>query len=271
MTDPPDEGPPDEGPFRPRIDGIQTQWTLLRRAHLAGDVAAADAAGARRALVLRYAPAIRRYVGGIVRDDAAADELAQDVLVRLLRGDFAGADPDRGRFRDLLKTAVRNMVKNRWAKEGRRAHRPLADGDFDAAAPDPADGRGGEPGGGPDDGWGGGWRARVLELAWADLEAHQRDHPAGRAHTVLRLRADHPDASAAELAGRLAAAVGEPIRTDRFRQLLRRARVRFAESLVREVGDGLADPTPDRVEDELIALDLHARVRPLLPDGWPGR
>ena len=108
----------------------------------------------------------------------------------------------------------------------------------------------------------------MLDLAWAELAAHQRDNPTGHAHAVLTLRADDADASAADLAAALSAQVGEPIRPDRFRQLLRRARVRFAEALVREIGDGLADPTPDRIEEELIALGLHTRVRGLLPDAW---
>ena len=101
-----------------RIEAIQTRWSLIRNAHLAGQPESASEA--RRLLVLRYAPAIRRYLGGIVRNDEDADELSQDVMLRLMRGDFAGADPTRGRFRDLLKTAIRNMVKSSWQKAGRR-------------------------------------------------------------------------------------------------------------------------------------------------------
>lgn len=61
---------------------------------------------------MRYAPAIRRFVQVVVRDPSLADELSRDAIVRVLRGDFAGADPSRGRFRDLLKTAIRNMARN---------------------------------------------------------------------------------------------------------------------------------------------------------------
>lgn len=43
-------------------------------------------------------------------DAANADELSRDVVMKLLRGGFAGADPGRGRFRDLPKVAVRNQV-----------------------------------------------------------------------------------------------------------------------------------------------------------------
>ena len=87
-----------------RLGSLATRWSLVRRAHQGPAPAAADA---RKALVLRYASAIRGYVGAMTRDDELSDEIAQDVVVRMLGGDFGGADPDRGRFRDLLKTALR--------------------------------------------------------------------------------------------------------------------------------------------------------------------
>ena len=74
-----------------RIEAIQTRWSLIRNAHLAGQPESASEA--RRLLVLRYAPAIRRYLGGIVRNDEDDDELSQDVMLRLMRGDFGGAGP----------------------------------------------------------------------------------------------------------------------------------------------------------------------------------
>jgi hypothetical protein len=51
-----------------RIDAIQTRWSLVRNAHAPG--AAHSAEDARRFLVMRYIPAIRRYVGAIVKDAA---------------------------------------------------------------------------------------------------------------------------------------------------------------------------------------------------------
>ncbi|MEZ6097091.1 MAG: sigma factor [Pirellulaceae bacterium] len=76
-----------------------------------------------------------RFVQVVVKNPDQADELAQDAMVRLLKGDFAGADPGRGRFRDLLKTAIRNMARNYWSKENRRTgvdyDLSLVDGDAD--------------------------------------------------------------------------------------------------------------------------------------------
>jgi DNA-directed RNA polymerase specialized sigma24 family protein len=60
-------------------------------------------------------------VGALVRDEHDADELAQEALVRILRGSFSGADPQRGRFRDLLKVAVQNLVRTYWTRKQRRS------------------------------------------------------------------------------------------------------------------------------------------------------
>ncbi|MBM3979398.1 MAG: sigma-70 family RNA polymerase sigma factor [Planctomycetes bacterium] len=237
-----------------RLDAIATQWSLVRAAHAAGTPE--SAAAARHALVLRYARAIRRYVGGIARDDGDADELAQEAVVRLLSGDFAGADPNRGRFRDLIRTAVRNMVRKHWAKGNRRKSADL-DPDLLAGADDRADAA-----------WDGAWQQNVLDHAWAALREYERANPGTRAETVLRLRTAHPDDTSEQLAERLAARAGAPVRADAARQMLRRARVRFAGFVVDEVRAGLADPTPDRVTDELAALGLLEFVRDFLPADW---
>ena len=104
--------------FAPRIGSIQTRWSLVRRAHCDTDTTCVDA---RRVLVMRYSPAIRKYIRAITQSEEEADDISQDVVVRLLKGDFAGADPNRGRFRDLLKTAIRNMVRNHWKREAKRS------------------------------------------------------------------------------------------------------------------------------------------------------
>ena len=188
-----------------RLDAISTRWTLLRQA---GCVGGTSTAAARDALVLRYVPAIRRYVGAIVRNEQDADDLAQDVVVRLLAGDFAGADPERGRFRDFLKTAIRNMVRNHW---GRQKRRRSARFDLSQVAADAAD-----------DEWLGHWRHNVLDAVWKALEKCEQEQPDSAAHTVLRLRTEYPDESSPQLAARLSAKLGKPIRPDATRQKLHR-------------------------------------------------
>src|SRR5262249_42324166 len=53
----------------------------------------------------------------MVRDDDAAEELTQEFAVRFLRGDFRQADPSRGRFRDLLKRALRHLAIDYWRRQ----------------------------------------------------------------------------------------------------------------------------------------------------------
>ncbi len=153
-----------------RIEAIQTRWSLIRNAHLQGQPESAGEA--RRLLVMRYAPAIRRYLGGIVRDDEEANELSQDVMLRLMRGDFAGADPGRGRFRDLLKTALRNMVRTSWQKSGRRK---TVDAELDLI---------GREDSAQDAEWTAQWRKSVLDNTWNRLLAEEGGKPGPAYHAL---------------------------------------------------------------------------------------
>lgn len=241
-----------------RLDGIETRWSLLRRS--SGNVSS-DAVAARQALVLRYASAIRSYCVAILGSHVDADEVSQDVVVRLLQGDFAGADPNRGRFRDLLRTAIRNMARNRWARENRRASSaPINDellADSESAE--------------PDDPWLPQWRSSLLENAWSELRMLQDANPGSCLYTVLRLRTDHPEDSSESLATRVSQQLQRTMSAATIRQNLRRARVKFCELLVEEVADGLDEVSRERVQDELIALDLWSQIKDVLPNDWEPR
>jgi RNA polymerase sigma factor (sigma-70 family) len=222
-----------------RLEAISTRWSLLRQARSGGEEASGDA---RLGLVLRYRSAVFRYVEAMIRDPHDAEDVAQNVMVRLLEGDFAGADPSRGRFRDLLKTAIRNMVRNHWSRQKRRKTV-----DFDVA----------EVEGQTDDRqWLASWRTAVMDIAWKALQQEQRTRPGSQAYTVLKLRAEHPEDSSDQLAERLSKKTGTPIRPDALRQKLRRSRARFADLLIAEIANGLADPTPQGIEEELGNLGL---------------
>jgi DNA-directed RNA polymerase specialized sigma24 family protein len=241
--------------FAPRLDVIETQWSLVRRAHQGTIVSGTDA---RQALVLRYAPAIRAYVQAITRDEQITDEISQDAMVRLLQGDFAGADPGRGRFRDLLKVAVRNMVRNYWDKQKRRqgVNFDLTLLEEEHASDDSSDS------------WLNHWRRNVLEIAWSALEQYQQSNPGSVAYTVLRTRADFPAATSDELAEKLALQLGRELRADTFRQQLKRARTRFAEFLVEEIAHGLTETDASRIQDELICLGIYEHIKDVLPNQW---
>jgi len=237
------------------LGNMQTQWSMIRKAHQASGVGE-SASGARQSLVMRYAPAIRRFVQIVVRDPTMADELSQDAIVRVLSGDFAGADPERGRFRDLLKTAIRNMAKNYWAKENRRST-----ADFDLSLLDDK----GQEVQKLEEEWTTQWRENVLAIVWDKLLDWQNSQSTSVAHTVLKLRSEFPEASSTELATHLSKKTGREYKPDNTRQLLRRARVRFVEVLVSEVADGLNTPSSDDLKEELVELGLYASVKDLLP------
>jgi len=246
--------PADPEEFVSRFDAQPTRWSVVQRAHGNSLVGGSEA---RQYLVMRYSPAIRKYVRAITRDEDQADEITQDVIVRLLQGDFAGADPQRGRFRDLIKMAVRNMLRNMWSK---KKVRQTVDYDVTAVA-QPSDI-------GEDPVWDESWQRQLLDLAWSRLKEYQETHTGSMAHTILQLRTEFPDDSSEELALRLSQKLGKTASADQARQQLRRARVRFAEYLVAEVADGIEVPTPERIEEELSHLGLLDRIRDVLPPDW---
>jgi RNA polymerase sigma factor (sigma-70 family) len=236
------------------LDAIATQQTLLQQAHQAS---ASTAGAARGALVLRYRRAIRGYLGALLQNDAEADELTQEVIVKMLQGGFAGFRSDKGRFRDYLKVAVKNTALEALRRRGRRA--TLDDRDLDAVAPGrtPADDR-----------WLDDWRRTLLEGARQALHAFQASRPGNVYATVLDLLLAHPEEDGEALTARLAAATGQPTRPDTVRKQVSRARRKFAELLLEEVKRTLDDPTPEQVRDELIESGLLPYLRDFLPPDW---
>lgn len=228
-----------------RFSEISTHWSLIFRAHAAENPAAA---GARADLLARYGAAVYRFLLNQVRDPEVADELSQEFALRVLRGDFRRASPDRGHFRALLQAALANLVTDDHRRRAAR-HRPLPpDSPFFAELP-AAESAG--------DGFAPFWRDELLAHAWEGLARHQAEQ-GGMQYAVLRGRADHPDLSSAELAAVLGERLGQPLRAEAVRQTLRRARATFAELLRAEVGRSLETDEPAQVDRELAELGLLA-------------
>jgi RNA polymerase sigma-70 factor (ECF subfamily) len=233
-----------------RLSRIMTLWTLV---HQAQAEPGEEVAAAQRALLDRYGGAVRRYLLGSLRDRDAAEELFQEFACRLLRGDLARADSERGRFRDYVKGVLFHLVAN-WHNQQRRRPQHLA---AEPAAPKPPSM--------PDEdrAFLENWRAELLSRAWNALSAceQQTGQPC---YTVLRLRAEHPKLHSPELAQRLSELVGRPFTAVAVRQALHRARDRFADLLLDEIRHSLADPTTDRLEQELIDLGLLHYCQPAM-------
>ena len=220
---------------------VPTDWGLLLQAH---GVVPDKAHAAWAQLVQRYQQPVRGSLRRLVRDEQVADELNQEFWVRLLRGDFAHATPTRGRFRNLVKTVLIHLVADYY----RRAKREPG-----TSTAVPADGitvlarianRHADD-----------WRIELIERARAALDA-EAERSKQVCPAVLDVEVEHPALASAEKAGILTAHTGRTVSPDNYRQLLHRTRGRFAELLVAEVRDSLADPTPEAVREELAELNL---------------
>jgi RNA polymerase sigma factor (sigma-70 family) len=118
----------DEAFVQSRLSRISTMWNLLNRAPgSAPGPADSDAS----ALIRRYQGAAYRYLLGGLRDADAADELFQEFVLRFLQGAFRGANPERGRFRDYLRTTLSHLIVD-YQKRRRKSPLPL---DLEAAEP----------------------------------------------------------------------------------------------------------------------------------------
>jgi len=234
-----------------RLSRISTQWTMIFRAHRGG--APEEVAAAQAALMLRYAGAVHRYLLGALRDPDAAEELDQEFALRFLRGDFHRADPSKGRFRDFVKRAVRNLVVDHHRKRARSGV-ALQDAGIDPADPatDEQDRRFVES-----------WRKELLSHAWDALEAYQ-DQTKRPYFLVLKHRVDHPEQRSHEVAAALSPRLGKPVAAGWVRQTLHRARDQFVGFLLEEVATSLDQPSPDDLQQELADLRLLEYCRPVL-------
>src|SRR6478735_1539804 len=100
------------------ISRIPTAWTMVRDAHR--DHTAVQVA--QQQLLDRYGGAVRRYALSALRSEDAADDVLQEFSLKFLRGDFANANPERGRFRAFVKTIVYRLIvdyQRRSKKRGR--------------------------------------------------------------------------------------------------------------------------------------------------------
>jgi RNA polymerase sigma-70 factor (ECF subfamily) len=236
----------------PRLSQLSTEWSLV----FLTQKGTPDQVGAAQVeLMGRYAGAVHRYLLAVLHDPEAASELDQEFALRFLRGDFHRADPSRGRFRDFVKQALRNLMID-YRRRQRVRPQTLGD-DLPERGEVPAEDRD------FDQHFLGSWRSELLSRAWDALATLQRETHQPY-YDVLRLRVDHPETHSPELAALLSESLGRPISAGGLRMALQRARDRFVEYLLEEVKASLKTPTEELVEQELIDLGLMEYCRPAL-------
>jgi RNA polymerase sigma factor (sigma-70 family) len=225
-----------------RLSKIQTIWGDLFQQSTVD-----DAGGPSRDLVLRYYGAVYRYLLGIVRDEEAATDLTQEFAERFLRGDFRKATPERGRFRDFLKVALRNLAMDHFRKQKVRGMQPLPESGFEVGDDSEQRQR--------DEAFVASFREEVLARTWETMAQEERS--SGKPHhTVLRFKIQHADLAGTEMAEQLSVKLGKPVSDASARQMLRRARIQFADLLLDEVSRTLGAPSHEELGQELSDLQL---------------
>ncbi len=228
----------DSAELETRLSRIATKWSMVFQAH----GSAVDAAtGARQKLMLRYHGAVYRYLLAAVRDPEAAEDLSQDFAVRCLRGDFHRAAPERGRFRDYLKTALINLAndhhRSRQARPQGLPAEPAAPAALSASAAESS--------------FVSSWREELLERTWKALAEDQPTY-----HAALQLKIANPDMTSAQIAEQLTRQLDKPMTAVNVRKALQRAHDRFADLLLDEIACSLGSSAPAEMRAELTELDL---------------
>lgn len=237
------------------ISKIDTLWPRLREAQT--DESEEVRRAAQQQILDRYRPAIYRYLRACL-DPEGADEVLQEFQLRFVACGFRNADPQKGRFRDLLKSALYHLMVD-YHKKRQRALPQLS-----PDAPEPAASV--ESTLDSDRQFLAQWRHSLLSKAWDALAEEERQ--TGRLmYTVLHFRAAHPDMRSADMAVELTKRLGKAVSADWVRKWIHAAREKFAEFLLAEVAASLDDPDLDAIEQELIDLELYQYCKSAL-DAW---
>jgi RNA polymerase sigma-70 factor (ECF subfamily) len=230
-----------------RLSSISTVWSLVYCAHR-GPTAAATSA--RQQLLERYGGAVCRYLRKVLADPDAVEEVFQEFALQVVRGNLRGANHERGRFRNFVKGILFHLVAD-YRKEQRERPRSLpptvaelqeADSDHQFVES---------------------WCDELLARAWAAL-GNVSCETTQPLYAVLRFRADHPDMRSPQLAKELTLQLGKPFTPAGVRQILHRAREKFAALLLDEVIQTLENPNMEELGEELIELGLLDYCRPAL-------
>lgn len=209
-----------------------TRWSQVAAAG-AGDHAARAALAW---LCTTYWDPLRAHVRRRGFQDADADDLTQDFLLRVVAGGVVErADRERGRFRTFLLACLDHHLGH--ARE--RAAAQKRGGGVRHESTDPP-----TPDADPTAGFDRDWAEVVLARAQARLSA-EADDPA-RCAALLPFLAGNGDAAAY-------AAVGARLGLDSgaVRVAVHRLRQRYAAALRAEIAETLADPTPAAIDAEI--------------------
>lgn len=211
--------------------------------------------------LLRYGTAIRAYLVALLGRADLADEVAQEVMLSVVRGVGPAAWKGLGRFRDYLKTVIRNAAFGHLRKSKGKQAETLPEDVSDRGAAMAA----------ADRVWDAEWHRCVMSRVWRELETHERRNPGNLFYSVLRQLSTTPEADSIQIARDLSKKIGKTVSPEAYRKQLSRARRFMAELITVEVADTLGNPSANEVESELIEVGLWPLVRDYLPTDWKNR
>ncbi len=218
------------------LTDLETSWTTITSAHTPGPVGQR----AMLELVSRYHDAVERYLRLKLRDRNLADEVFQEFWTKLLTHKLAGADREKGRFRDYVRTVLHRLIIDHFRS---RKLQSLPPGELlDPSSPDADYDRV--------------WREAVIKRVRSRLVTYEANTPKNRYATVLELRLESPKAPIEDLALRLSEKTGSRVSPEAFRKTLQRARNKFLELLVLELKETIHPSEPADIETEIFDLGL---------------
>ena len=239
------------------LSQIGTIWSMVYSGPTQG--AGEAVTQAQQQLMERYSGAVYRYLMGALHDRHAADDLFQEFALRFVRGAFRNASPERGRFRDFVKTSLYHLIVDHHKRKHRSPQAlPVEDIGAEPAVTDSQD---------FDAEFLHSWRQEILCRTWEALARSSQEGPPF--YRVLRLRAEKPDVSSADMAAELSTVLGKPVSADWVRQNLRRAGT-LRRPAARRTGR-LAGQTDTRSSGTGVARSQFAELLPASAAGLEAR
>jgi DNA-directed RNA polymerase specialized sigma24 family protein len=231
-----------------RISRIHTQWTLLHQAHQPTSETAQEA---RAAVVQRYIRPIYRYLSRVMENSDAAEDVAHEVVLKLMQGQFSGVAQERGRFRDYLKSVLLNSARAWKKRASKEASIQTEERDI------PADKETRE--------FDHCVREELMQSAWQDLQEFENRTKLPYA-SVLRWRTSSEETSTEALRQELFSLTGRELSSSHARKILQRARDQFSYLIIERIRQLLPPDqrSPSAIEEELLALGLHSMCRSAL-------
>ena len=227
-----------------QLGQISTHWSVL----VAACSERPDAHEAMTEFVMRYRPAIIRYLQSRLPSRDAVHDVCQEFMIQFLDKKIGMKRP-RGPFRYYIKGILDNLIADYHRKHRRwKQRRGSTEALHSVGVRDDQ----------LEDRFTREWKKQLLETAWARFKQSEQKKQPSIYYLALKLRQRYPRARSNELAERLSKLVGREINETYFRKVLERARMKLFRFVLDEVRRSLPEGAEDRVEEELRELGLYS-------------